>query len=177
MRRMAVAAFSVALVFILWPLADWASAQVKSNDPNIAVVDNCDPSDPAWNAFGGCELRQGSVSVAEFLSLLFSPLAGTTPVGHPSWRNEPSYLLTAPGLNVRVRNWGGREHTFTEVANFGGGFVAPLNGTLIPAPECDPAAVTILPPGGREQLSGLDVGTHKFQCCIHPWMRAVIEVD
>jgi hypothetical protein len=25
--------------------------------------------------------------------------------------------------------------------------------------------------------SGLPVGTHRFQCCIHPWMRTVIEVS
>ena len=38
-------------------------------------------------------------------------------------------------------------------------------------------SATSVPPGGREQVSGLDTGTHKFQCCFHPWMRAVVEVN
>jgi plastocyanin len=153
------------------------SAQVKSNDNNIATMDNCDPSDPNWAGLGGCALRQGTVSVAEFGSLLFSPLAGTTPVGHPSWRMEPAYISASIGKTVRITNWGGRAHTFTEVANFGGGFVPPLNGSLVPAPECNPASVVILPPGSGQQINGLALGTHKFQCCIHPWMRGAVEVN
>lgn len=161
----------------LWALGGRASAQVNSNDNNIALMDNCDPTDPAWAGLGGCALKKGSVSLAEFLDLLFSPLSGTIPVGHPSWRNEPSYISPSAGKTVRVTNWGGRGHTFTEVADFGGGFVPPLNGTLVPAPECDPASVIILPPGGTQQITGLGVGTHKFQCCFHPWMRAAVEVQ
>lgn len=176
MRQLNIATFSVALVFIAWALADRASAQVKSEDLQIAMMDNCDPSDPAYDPVGGCALRKGTVSVGEFFALLFSPLVpGGTPVGHPSWRNEPSYVSTVVGRTVHVRNWGGRPHTFTQVANFGGGFVPPLNGTMIPAPEC--AASIVVPSGGKQEVSGLDAGTHKFQCCIHPWMRAVIEVD
>jgi plastocyanin len=175
MRRLNIAVLSVALVFIGWALADRASAQVKSEDLNIAIVDNCDPSDPAWNPTGGCALHKGTVSFGEFAALLFSPLVPGTPVGHPSWRNEPSYVSTVVGRTVRVKNWGGRAHTFTQVANFGGGVVPVLNGTLIPAPEC--AALTVVPPGGTGEVSGLDTGTHKFQCCFHPWMRAAIEVN
>jgi hypothetical protein len=26
------------------------------------------------------------------------------------------------------------------------------------------------------QLKGLSAGNHKFQCCIHPWMRAIVKV-
>jgi hypothetical protein len=25
-------------------------------------------------------------------------------------------------------------------------------------------------------VSGLTVGNHRFQCCNHPWMRAIIKV-
>ena len=66
-------------------------------------------------------------------------------------------------------------HTFTEVADFGGGFVAPLNGTLIFAPECAPQQLRYLrvQPG----VDGLGVGNHSFQCCIHPWMRMLIKVE
>ncbi|HEU5249115.1 MAG TPA: hypothetical protein VFW15_03945, partial [Thermoanaerobaculia bacterium] len=76
---------------------------------------------------------------------------------------------------VTVKNEGGRGHTFTEVANFGGGFVPPLNGVLAFAEEC--ATATPLPPGSTQQVMGLDVGIHRFQCCIHPWMRMLIKVE
>ena len=32
------------------------------------------------------------------------------------------------------------------------------------------------PPGAPIDIGGLSVGTHKYQCCIHPWMRAAIKV-
>jgi hypothetical protein len=177
MRSTAIAFILVTLLAGSWTFVDRASAQVNSNDNNIAVMDNCDPSDPTWNSVGGCALRSGTVSVAEFFNLLFSPLSGTIPVGHPSWRNEPSYISTSPRRTVHVRNWGGRDHTFTEVANFGGGFVPLLNGSLTPAQECNPATVVFLAPGDSQRIGELAPGTHKFQCCIHPWMRAAIEVD
>jgi hypothetical protein len=69
-------------------------------------------------------------------------------------------------------------HTFTEVANFGGGFIPVLNGAMQTAPECaNPATLNFVPYGGSEALPGLDPGLHKFQCCIHPWMRAAVRVN
>jgi plastocyanin len=162
-----------------WTFVDRAFAQVKSNDNRIAMMDNCDPSDPAWAPTGGCLLKSGTVSTGEFFALLFSPLVGggTVPVGHPSWRNEPSYISLDAGKTVRVTNSGGRGHTFTEVTDFGGGFVSILNGSLAMAPQCAAAPSTVVPPGATIQLNGLAPGTHKFQCCIHPWMRAAVEVE
>ena len=87
-------------------------------------------------------------------------------------------------LTVRVTNVGGEDHTFTEVTEFGGGFVPPLNGVggpagtvpLVPAAACleQPGIVA---PGDTVQIKGLSPGVHKFQCCIHPWMRAVVDVE
>lgn len=142
----------------------------------IAMRDDCDPHDPAWNAVGGCALRRGDVSFAEFLGELDSPLAAAV-VGHQSWRNDPSYLKLEAGSSVEVVNRGGRAHTFTKVAAFGGGKVPnpALNEGLVTAPEC-PGSVDV-PPGGRTTISGLAVGNHRFMCCIHPWMRALIKVE
>jgi hypothetical protein len=28
----------------------------------------------------------------------------------------------------------------------------------------------------RPHLGGLAEGNHRFQCCIHPWMRAIVKV-
>lgn len=170
-----------------WMVTAALDAQVRGHDPNIAIMDNCADDDPAWDAFGGCPEEapfpgsnsyRGDVPLAEFFALLNSPLAPAGQViGHPSWRNEPSYLSVRDGQTVRVRNEGGRVHTFTEVEDYGGGFVPPLNGTLTQAPECDPATVTFVRYGESERLSGLEPGLHKFQCCIHPWMRAAVRIN
>lgn len=145
---------------------------------HIAILDDCDPTDPNWNATGGCVLRGGIVSEAEFGAQLASPLSQSV-IGHPAWRNEPSYLRVDAGRTVRVTNLGGRNHSFTEVAQFGGGFVPPLNIGLTPAPECVPPPNTpnFVVPGGRIDLTNLSVGDHRYMCCIHPWMRALITVQ
>jgi plastocyanin len=143
------------------------------DNARIAIRDDCDPRDPAWAPTGGCLRRRGDVNFAEFSAELNSPLALSV-VGHQAWRNDPSYVETFPGRTIRVRNEGGRTHTFTEVANFGGGKVPPLSKGLVTAPECP--ASTDIPPGGSMTLSSLTPGNHHFQCCIHPWMRALIKV-
>ena len=111
----------------------------KEDGPRkIAIRDNCDPADPGWAPTGGCLLKRGDVSIAEFNALLRSPLtipANGQLIAHPSWRNEPSYVSIESGKTLRIVNEGGRTHTFTEVAQFGGGRVPPLNiGFLIPVP-------------------------------------------
>ena len=146
--------------------------------PQIAIEDDCDPSDPGWNTVpgSGCRQKQGDVSLGEFAGENDSPLAAAV-IGHQAWRNDPSYLKVHAGMTVRVKNDGGRIHTFTEVAAFGGG-KSPnpaLNEGLTTSPEC-PGSIDIAP-GDATSLSGLAVGNHRFICCIHPWMRALIKVD
>ena len=117
------------------------------------------------------------MSNAEFFAFLRSPLtipANNALVGHPSWRNEPSYVSVKEGRTVHVKNEGGRGRTFTEVANYGGGVVGVLNVGLNPASEC--AASVPLAPGATQDVD-LAPGLHKFQCRIHPWMRAAIRVE
>lgn len=165
-------------------------AQVRGNDPNIIMMDNCAPDDPAWDAFGGCpegsprgaSAYRGDVTVAEFFDLLISPLAPGHVIGHPSWRNEPSYLSIRAGQRVRVTNRGGRVHTFTPVAEFGGGFVPLINETMTPAPECGQdfvpePGVVFVGLGETQTLPAMAPGLHKFQCCIHPWMRGAVRVQ
>lgn len=143
----------------------------------IAIMDDCDPNDPTWAPSGGCTRKDGAVTNAEFTAFLASPLS-TAVVGHPAWRNEPSYIKLDAGDSFRVTNEGGRTHTFTEVANYGGGRVAPLRAGLTPAPECLAAGTTAdLVAGATTQVNDLAIGTHKFQCCIHPWMRAAVKVQ
>jgi plastocyanin len=188
MRLKFVSLLALAIAVGGWKVTTTLQAQARSNDANITMMDNCSDSDPGYDAFGGCpegapfpgsNSYRGDVSVAEFFALLFSPLApGGQVIGHPSWRNEPSYISIQAGQKVRVTNGGGRQHTFTQVANFGGGFIPPLNGALVPAPECaNPGQLTFLPYKDSQTLTGLTPGLHQYQCCIHPWMRAAIRVN
>ena len=185
-------AAGLALVAGLWVVGSTgAKAQIFSNNAAIALMDNCDA---ASFPPGLCVqvTHRSDVGIAEFLSVLYSPLYKNI-VGHPSWRFEPSYLDIREGQTLRIDNKGADSHTFTEVANFGGGFVPGLNGAadpsfppnlpppgttpLVPAPECVSPAIfsTILAPGQGSAIKP-GKGTRKYQCCIHPWMRAVVGI-
>jgi hypothetical protein len=155
-------------------LAVAASAD-SGKGKRFEITDDCDPADPAWTPTGGCVAR-GEVNNAEFSAAL--------PQGHPSWRIEPPYVEDRRQDDIRVRNTGGRVHTFTKVANFGNGYVPPLNAANAPpAVECQGGqanplvATTTLAPGQDLEVQGLTPGTHNFQCCIHPWMRTVVKID
>jgi plastocyanin len=175
------------LAMAMWTISTALQAQVRGNDANVTMMDDCSTTDAGYDAFGGCpegapfpgfKSYKGDVSAPEFFALLFSPL--TAPghvIGHPSWRNEPSYISIRSGQTLRVTNRGGRSHSFTAVQHYGGGFVPPLNGTMTPAPECNPGEVEVLHHGEAQRLEGLAPGLHKFQCCIHPWMRGSVRVN
>ena len=145
---------------------------------NIYMLDQCDPR--SFNAVFGpgiCVNRTGGVTFDQFVAQLQSH--GTV----NSWRFNPSNIHVTSTTTLDVVNQGGEEHTFTEVANFGGGFIPFLNaltGDLVPAPECvsasDPtvpnANVVFVPAGGHTHVSISPGPGQKFMCCIHPWMRA-----
>jgi plastocyanin len=185
MRRSGIMIALVLAVGFLVLKAATSSVSARSEDEygkrEIVLRDDCDPTDPGWAPTGGCNRPEGDVSFAEFNALRLSPLAPSV-VGHSAWWFDPSYLQVKTGQRVRVHNEGGRTHTFTEVANFGGGRVPPLNagqaGTppMTTAPECVAAGVVDIPGGGKDVVDGLTPGNHKFQCCIHPWMRTMVKV-
>jgi plastocyanin len=187
MRRIGIVVSLCTCVGLLVAVAatvDVAAEKEKQRGKReVRLWDDCDPTDLNWNRTGGCSLSEGQVSEADFLAYLFSPLHPSQ-IGHPAWAFEPSYLTIKAGKSVAVSNEGGRTHSFTEVANFGGGVVPPLNQSrpgsgappLTPAPECV-AGFTPIPGGGQSVVEGLAPGDHKFQCCFHPWMRAVVKVS
>lgn len=160
-----------------------AEKEKQRGKREVVLLDDCDPTDPAWVPTGGCSLDDGVVTEAEFRAYLFSPLHPSQ-IGHPSWTFSPTYLTIKAGKSVAVSNEGGRTHSFTEVANFGGGVVPPLNLSrpgsgappLTPAPECV-AGFTPIAGGAKSVVEGLAPGDHKFQCCFHPWMRTLVKVS
>lgn len=148
-------------------------------DKKIRMYDDCEPT--SFNDVigeGGC-VGNGHTTFDEFIQEL-----SETQDAH-AWRNQPSAIKVNIGRPTVIENRGGEVHTFTPVANFGGGFITDLNGISgnpVPAPECLNLGALIFVPAGGTQVGPtagspqLSIGSHKFQCCIHPWMRTTIEV-
>ena len=159
---------------------------IGANDATAARVQILDRCDPATFGPALCNPNfDGGVTLAEFQEQLQAPLA----FGHPAWRFNAPYVVIDSDDRVRVVNKGGEGHTFTEVPEveegktpFGGGRVDALNKPLglqgHELPICLNANQSpVIPAGGSVRLKNLSEGTHYFQCCIHPWMHAIIEVE
>ena len=152
----------------------------------VVALDECDPA--TFNVLGAAGpgfCKNVALGYTPFGSTttfadLFAEAANGTP--DPKWDFEPDSLTVKEGTPIIAVNQGGEPHTFTEVANFGGGFIPPLNDGQTPAPECaagfsDVAvARTRILQGSQLQVTGLSKGVHHFQCCIHPWMRTTVVV-
>jgi plastocyanin len=175
-------------------LAGARQAIAQGCSPNIAQVvalDECDPD--TFNAKvkkGG--LGQGGTGFCHNVALsplgftttlsdLFAKAAAGTP--DPNWDFEPDALTIQQGTMLDVVDQGGEPHTFTEVAQFGGGFVDGLNHGESTVPECAggfsnvAVARTRILQGSHLDITGLSKGKHLFQCCIHPWMRMEVDVQ
>jgi hypothetical protein len=164
----------------------------SSDGERMRIRDDCDPA--TFNAVlgpGGC-VGNGDTTFARFQA----ELADEQSVG--SWRFNPDNEFQVDrGRALILESRAGETHTFTKVANFGGGFVAGLNaasGNPVPAPECaivnadgslspqPPSPANIFVRAGTTvagPVAGsaiLPVGRSKFQCCIHPWMRTTSRI-
>jgi hypothetical protein len=142
----------------------------------VRIADKCDPA--TFNAAlgeGACAAGSGNVTFSEFIAALLSE------GGHKAWQ----FIAQPPPIKaedaIEALDTGGEVHTFTEVAEFGGGFVPELNEPLglEPVQECGTPQVvnpTFVASGASLEVSRLSPGPHRFQCCIHPWMRTEIDV-
>jgi plastocyanin len=176
-------ALAVALVTCIafGAVAATASARLDGRDPlRVQIRDECDPA--SFNAVlgeGAC-VGDGTVTFSDFIA----ELAATQQVA--TWQFDPSLASVQAGEKIVARNVGGETHTFTEVAEFGPGIVPELNELVfgVPGPPL-PEFLTLGPddfiaPGRKVQIRtgkhGLEPGTHRFECAIHPWMQATVEV-
>lgn len=147
----------------------------------VVALDECDPATFNLPSNVGPDFCK---NVALGYTTTFSKLLAEAASGSPdrNWDFEPDTLTVDQGTPIIAVNQGGEPHTFTEVAQFGGGFVPPLNGGAAAAPECAAGfssvavARTRILQGSQLQVTGLAKGEHRFQCCIHPWMHTTIEV-
>jgi hypothetical protein len=165
-RRVSVATLSLLALLAL------SGSAFAGETRKVFAMDRCEPD--SFNAAigpGTC-IRNGGVTFENFLRRV-NPQDG----GHNAWRFSRHDVALRSGQSLRVTNTGGEVHTFTEVANFGAGIVPELNAALPPG---TPAAVPIgalnfFGAGESLDLDPLPVGTHRFECLIHPWMRTVAE--
>ena len=154
------------------PTAPAASLAVKAKAKQIQMMDACDPETFNAAVGAGTCVRNGGVQFARFLR----QLGRHQSVG--AWHFAPATVHTRVGQTLLAVNHGGEVHTFTEVEEFGGGIIPDLNvlaGTPVPAPEC--LALTgpdFVPPGGSFTDEVEEPGVELYECCIHPWMRAVV---
>lgn len=151
-----------------------ASTATDSQQHVVTMFDACDPE--TFNAAlgaGSC-IRSGGVRFDKFLEQLglHHSIGG--------WHFAPPNVNMRVGQMLVARNRGGEVHTFTEVEEFGGGIVPVLNqltGLTTVAPECTTlTGGDFIAPGASTSEKEEEAGTEKYQCCIHPWMRAEVRI-
>ncbi len=128
------------------PSALSASVKEAASTRQVTMMDACDG--PTFNlAIGpGTCGRNGGVAFSAFVAEITAHhFAG-------AWHNSPSQSDAWLGDALIATNNGGETHTFTRVADFGGGIVPFLNElaeTPHVAPECTTER-TFVPPGGAD---------------------------
>jgi plastocyanin len=178
MQKSHVLRLAAAAVAVLAALAFTAAATAGHGHNVVAKVlveDDCEPH--SFNAAigpGTC-VGHGHTTFEEFIGQLISMQDA------PAWRFDPSELSLQAGDRIRAVNVGGEFHTFTEVAEFGGGCVEELNAILglTPVPECEVPGIfdeTGLAPGQKLKTAALAAGVHLYECLVHPWMRTTANV-
>jgi plastocyanin len=154
-------------------------AAPASAAPMVKVRDACDPATfDAVLGEGAC-VDGGNVTFDSFIDRLVRT------GDHPLWRFTPDRATVPAGETIEVSNVGGEFHTFSRTVEFGGGFVEEINELLGLEEIADgcmqPPGATNLFLGAGESgtisTAALGTGTHRFLCCIHPWMRATYRVQ
>ena len=194
MRLSAVAMSAVALVALacadsstppttpatVAPLANKQLAGASADRPGddartLRIYDSCDPAtfNAVFNDPTIC-IKQGHVPFDRFIAEL------TRTQKAAQWRFAPQNVELNSGEGVFALNEGGEVHTFTRVAQFGGGILPLLNdlsGNPTVAPECTTLeADDFVAPGALYTAELNTDEIQHFQCCIHPWMRADVKV-
>jgi hypothetical protein len=183
MKRTHAVFVAVCLLVLSGSLLLRARAAAAPDTDTIRIWDNCDPV--TFNAALGAGVCLPGPHGTEKFSLFVGEVSADRIAG--AWRFGSTGYIIASGDSTALDNRGGETHTFTTVAKFGGGFVPFLNqlaGTPVPAPEClqPPSASNIFVEAGTVEIGPvagstvLPAGTTKVQCCVHPWMRTVINV-
>jgi len=130
------------------------------------VPSGCEVGHPAAKDAGSIE-RSGDGS---FASLRMTTRMTTQ---HPCSRRLTRCKTVLPSQDddPRRAQLGTAGKCFTEVEEFGGGFIPDLNtlsGTPVPAPECLSLEPDDFVPPGATYTDEVEGATKLYQCCIHP---------
>lgn len=171
--------FLLSLSLTFFPVTGVLAQTQSPGIAQIVALDECDPV--TFNAALGSDFCHNvALGYTTTLSNLFAEAAAGTP--DKNWDFEPDTVHIKQGAILSVVDEGGEPHTFTEVSQFGGGFIPGLNAGQETVPECSggfsnvAVAKTRILQGSQTQITGLAKGEHLFECCIHPWMRVKVEV-
>src|SRR6185436_16480141 len=124
------------IVAVTYAGAKPPSNLVKGKAAQIVAVDECDPATFNKPEAAGPDFCKNVALGAQVpFEKLFSDAADGTP--NPGWDFEPDDVTIRRGTALSVVDQGGEPHTFTEVKEFGGGFIEGLNGGEATAPECN----------------------------------------
>jgi plastocyanin len=173
--------FTILCTAVIAGLALTAGGAQAASGPSITLLDDCEPA--SFNAVlgpGACTI-DGETT---FNALIGSLIATGS---HPEWTIKPGNRTVKAGQRLDVRNYGGEAHTFSRTAQYGGGFVPELNHILGLTEIADGCQQ---PPSAEDPLlferdsyslktgrgTPVGIGTHRFMCCIHPWMKATVTV-
>lgn len=180
-RTLRALAVALATCIALGAVAGTAFARLDGGGPlRVQMRDACDPV--TFNAVlgeGAC-VGDGTVTFSDFIAELVATQQVAT------WRFDPGLASVRAGTKIVASNVGGETHTFTKVAEFGPGIVPELNELVfgVPGPPL-PEFLTLGPddfiaPGRKVKIRtgkhGLEPGTHRFECAIHPWMQTTVAV-
>jgi hypothetical protein len=143
----------------------------------IEAEDDCEPT--SFNAAigpGTC-VKDGDTTFDDFIGQLIADGEAD------DWEFHSDHTHIDQGEQLKVVGVGGEVHTFTRVDRFAGGCVPQINDILgldtLDDATCGQAFQnTVVPPGVTVTVSNNDLkpGVNKFQCLIHPWMQATVEV-
>lgn len=188
MRKLLVrGAIPVAVCFAVLIAPSYAMASDRDDHrvKHIQIRDDCDPATFNSIGLGNICSGDGDTTFARFAKQVMT-------LGRaPRWRFQPDRLHLEVGDSFIATNRGGELHSFTEVDHFGPSVVPQVNDLLHmhgaqPNAQCsgafgkflqDPAHpqnTSFVLPGQSFTDTPGQPGTELYQCCIHPWMHAVI---
>jgi plastocyanin len=183
MRKSSFGAFGALAAAAALVLSQAAAADARG-PREIRIEDRCD--EESFNAAVGPDTCAPVVDDPVTFDEVLEEL-NPDDFGHGAWRFNSDSLGARPGEHIHVHNTGGEAHTFTRVAELGGGCVPDLNIPLglEPVAECasdTPAPPpiffeTLLAPGwSLDVVAPTQPGTYTYMCLIHPWMFSTVKV-
>jgi len=176
----ALALCAVTAVFAALPAASLADGP-KTGRSGCRTPVISSRSRPPPTTTGGCVRDAGNTTAEDFLAKI-----NPKDFGDRAWRFNASggrngVTTLRIGDTLRGTNEAARSTRSPKVPAFGGGclpqFTLPLGLPLRDfTTDCLPGFATLVFPGQSRDVTNLSVGTHFFQCIIHPWMRQTVVV-